>query len=282
MRDFARLLPPHTEKVIGEQDLYLEVFEQKNPSKVLEERPPLLFVHGAFTGSWMWSKYIPHFIEDGWKCYVMNLRCHYKSRVMDMSKITFEDYIQDIKEIHKLILQECKKAPIVIGFSMGGILCQKIAETEKIEGLILIDSSISKEVNEICPYEDPSDDELGIVIPAPDRPEAFSIDESEEDILFQRKYLSMESSKVFSTMGCWIKGVEGISVKGDFTCPSLVIKAINNDKDDIRGREEAKHLKAEYAGYRDTTHTGLLIGQKYEMIVERILEFLNHNRKDMA
>lgn len=79
----------------------------------------------------MWSKYILHFIDEGWECYVMNLRSHYKSRQLDMTRITFEDYLEDIHEA----IAECGAPPILIGFSMGGILSEKVAETVKIAGV---------------------------------------------------------------------------------------------------------------------------------------------------
>ncbi|MBH1939934.1 alpha/beta fold hydrolase [Mobilitalea sibirica] len=278
MKDYTKLLPPHTEKHIGENDLFLEIYEGKLNKKETIKRPPLLFVHGAYTGSWMWSKYIPLFIEAGWRCYVMNLRSHYKSRVMDMTRISFGDYIEDIKEISTLVREECGKAPIVIGFSLGGILCQKLAETERFSGMVLIDSCISREVNKICPYEDLYDNTLGDIVPAPERSECSSMDETEEDIIFQRKYLSIESSKAFLSCGCWIKGIDGISVDSRLiACPALVIKSVNSTEDDRRGLVEAKHLNGEYTGFWNTTHTGLLVGQRYMEIVNRILEWLNRN-----
>lgn len=42
-----------------------------------------------------------------------------------MTKVTVEDYLTDIREV----MARCQTPPILIGFSMGGILCQKIAES---------------------------------------------------------------------------------------------------------------------------------------------------------
>lgn len=270
MRDYTKSLPEHSELYIGEKDLFLEIYQDE----ILEytaKRPPLLFIHGAYTGSWMWSKYIPHFVVDGWKCYVMNLRGHYRSRSVDLTKVTFSDYLEDIKDI----VTVCGEPPVILGFSLGGILSQKIAETTEIKGLILVDSSISMEVNNIAPYQDLAEDKFGDIISCPLRDEISSIDESEEDIIFQKKYLSMESAKVFRECGCWIEGVKGVSIDSSLiTCPTLIIKSVNSAEDDRRGRVEADNLKGEYTGYWNTTHTGLLIGQRYVEIVERIQMWL--------
>lgn len=270
MKDYTKTLPNHIEKYIGENDLFLEIFEGEDHSQATEKRPPLLFVHGAYTGSWMWSKYIPHFVSEGWKCYVMNMRSHYKSRVLDLTKVSFDDYLEDIKEV----IAECGEHPIIIGFSMGGILSQKLAETVTLAGLVLIDSSISKEVNEIVPYKGIDEVEPGIILPAPAREEYFSIDETADDIAFQKKYLTMESSKALGEFAVYFGKKGRISIDGSLiTCPCLVIKAVNCDDDDERGRATAEHLNAEYTGLWNTSHTGLLVGQRYLEVVDRIMEW---------
>lgn len=189
-----------------------------------------------------------------------------------MTQISFEDYLDDIKEI----IAECGEAPIVIGFSMGGILSQKLAEDVTLAGLVMVDTSISKEVNKIAPYEEVEENTLGIVVPAPCREKDSSIDESSNDIAFQKKYLQMESSKAIDAIACWLKGNEGVSIDGSLiACPCLVIKVVNSEDDDRRGRATAEQLKGEYMGLWGTTHTGLLAGQRYLEAVDRILEWLN-------
>ncbi|GGD88223.1 alpha/beta hydrolase [Rhizobium anhuiense] len=270
MPDYAKERPEHTEKYIGENDLFLEIFHGRGDSRQ-SVRPPLLFVHGAFTGSWMWSKYIPHFISAGWNSYCINLRGHYKSRSADFTKILFEDYLEDIRLVISEIVEECGTPPIVIGFSMGGILSQKLAESVGIAGLVLIDSSICREVHAEVPYRDLALRMPGLVVPAPARDEQISIDETFEDIAFQRKYLSMESAKAFGAFSFHF-GAEGISVEGErITCPSLVICAVNDESDDHRGRATARHIGG---GLRGTTHTGLLVGQRYSEAVSRIIDWL--------
>ncbi|WNS43419.1 alpha/beta fold hydrolase [Paenibacillus sp. MMS20-IR301] len=270
MRDYTKELPQHTEKYVGEHDLFLEIYAGANIRDDAGNRPPLLFVHGAYTGSWMWSKYIPHYVNAGWTCYVMNLRSHYRSRVLDMSVITFEDYLHDIREI----IAECGTPPVLIGFSMGGILGQKLAETAELAGLVLIDSSLSKEVHELMPYQDIIPAVPGLIVPAPARKELASIDESAEDIAFQRKYLSMESAKAFSAFSFHF-GAAGISVDSRrIACPGLVIHAVNSEEDDRRGRVNAGYFAAEYKGLWNTTHTGLLVGQRYLEPAETVLNWL--------
>lgn len=271
MKDYTKLLPEHTEKYVGENDLFLEIYKGADGVSIDKKRPPLLFVHGAYTGSWMWSKYIPHFTEKGWKCYAMNLRSHYRSRVMDLTRVSFEEYLEDVKKI----IAECGEPPVVIGFSMGGILCQKLAETEKISGMVLIDSSICRQVYEKVPFKKPAGSIEGNIVPAPDRSESSSVDESAGDIEFQRKYLAMESARALGACAVGLGINEGISADSSLiTCPCLVIRTSNNDEEERRVWAEAEYFHGEYAGIKEATHTGLLVGQRYREGVDIILKWL--------
>lgn len=264
MKDFLKELPDHQTLWIGKQDLFVEFYKGWR-------KTPLVFVHGAYTGSWMWCKYIPHFTQTGYSCYVMNLRGHYMSRSVDMTQVTFEDYLEDIQEIVGL----CQTPPILIGFSMGGILSQKVAETLPVSGLILVDSSISKEVHDRVPYKEHPEVRLGNVIPAPER-SLTNIDESEEDILFQIKYLSEESALAFSQCGTWMKGVPGISIDNTcIHCPVLSIKAVQEEDDVKRGQEEANYFNGTSVTLRKMSHTGTLMGKRYKEGVDIIMEWLN-------
>jgi len=190
---------------------------------------------------------------------------------MDMTMITFDDYLEDIREV----LVKFSEPPVLIGFSMGGILSQKIAETVTLAGLVVIDASLSKEVHELIPYPESNRITPGIIMPAPVRDELTSIDETAEDIAFQRKYLQTESAKAFATFSV-LCGADGVSINGDLIhCPSLVIKAVSSEDEDQRGKLTAKQLHAAYAGLWDTTHTGLLVGQRYKEPVDIILEWVN-------
>lgn len=153
-------------------------------------------------------------------------------------------------------------------------MCEKLAESEEIAGLVLIDSVISKEVFEIVPYKELNQMTASIVLPAPVRVELSSIDENADDIKFQRKYLAMESSKAFNAFVFSVES-KGISIKSSsITCPCLVVKAVNCDDDDRRGSVTAEHLRAEYKGLWNTTHTGVLVGQRYMQSVDTIMDWL--------
>jgi pimeloyl-ACP methyl ester carboxylesterase len=223
----------------------------------------------------MWAKYVPHFIEHGIDALYLNLRGHYRSRSVDLSRVTFADYVADITLAIDAIIERYNVAPVLVGFSMGGLLGMKVAESTPLSGLVLIDSSICSEVHAMVPYRNPPPSITGLVVPAPLRPEEISTDETVADIEFQRKYLSLESANVVRNLALPY-GETGISVDGrEISCPTLVITAVGDPEDDVRGKALAEHIGGEHLGFPETSHTGLLVGQRYGEVVASILAWLD-------
>jgi pimeloyl-ACP methyl ester carboxylesterase len=275
MSDYTHDLPAADTCHLGPHDLFIEKYAGDATRARHPDHPPVLFVHGAFTGSWMWAKYVRHLSAHGIDAFYMNLRGHYRSRSVDFSSIVFSDYLDDIRLVVETVTSDYDIPPVLVGFSMGGLLCMKLAEDVPLSGLVLIDSSICTEVHSILPYKNPPPTIVGPIVPAPIRSEATTIDETEDDIAFQRKYLSMEAANVYRNLACPY-GETGISVRGDaVSCPSLVISAIASEDDELRGRALAQHTGSDYLGLRGTTHTGLLVGSRYGEVVSRLLAWLN-------
>ena len=85
----------------------------------------------------------------------------------------------------------------------------------------------------------------------------------------------MESSKVMSTILDYERS-GGISIDySTIKCPSLVIKSVSSDDSNRRGKILADKLNDTYERLWNTTHTGLLIGQRYIEVVDIIIEWLN-------
>ena len=106
------------------------------------------------------------------------------------------------------------------------------------------------------------------------------MDESEADILFQKQYLSIESSKAFLTCGNWMEGIPGVSVDGSKVhCPVLSLKVIHEEADVLRGRAEAEQYGGKSVTYTGMTHTGILMGQRYREAVDCILGWLKSSEE---
>nr|VFK44423.1 MAG: Pimeloyl-ACP methyl ester carboxylesterase [Candidatus Kentron sp. TC] len=103
-----------------------------------DEATPLLFLHGAFCGAWVWDEhFLSYFAEHGFAAHAVSLRGHGKSD--GYSKLPFTrlaDYVDDLtKTIHDM-----EKRPILIGHSMGGVIGQLYLRDHILPGAVLMGS----------------------------------------------------------------------------------------------------------------------------------------------
>ncbi|WP_395665620.1 alpha/beta hydrolase [Methylocella sp.] len=107
-------------RTIGFSILKQEILHERPTSP---RQPPILFVHGAYCGAWIWAEYfMPFFAAQGFPTYAVSLRGHGGSEG-DLSRATFDDYVDDVVRAAQTI----GDAPIVIGHSMGGLVAQHFA-----------------------------------------------------------------------------------------------------------------------------------------------------------
>lgn len=86
-------------------------------------RPPLLFVHGLFTGAWAWQDWMREAAEAGWPCYAVSLRGH--GRSPDAGPATWaRDYVSDVLQA----ITQLPQPPVVIGHSFGAVVVQYVLE----------------------------------------------------------------------------------------------------------------------------------------------------------
>ena len=100
------------------------------------QRPPLLLIHGAYCGAWVWrNHFIPYFEEKGWHGIAMSLRGHGQSdgfSTLDMLGI--HDFVDDAEAV----LHTMDRLPVVVGHSMGGIIAQVLAARREVAGQVLM------------------------------------------------------------------------------------------------------------------------------------------------
>ena len=87
------------------------------------ERPPIILVHGAANAALVWSFWQPALAAHGWPSYAIDLRGHGKSGPGDLSHTTIQDYADDVRSL----VQQLSGRPVVLGWSMGGLVAMMIA-----------------------------------------------------------------------------------------------------------------------------------------------------------
>lgn len=112
----------------------LEIFSCQ-PAKQ-SSKPPLLFVHGAFAGGWMWTEtFMPFLAEAGYPCYALSLRGHGGSSGRDhIDWLSIADYVDDVKTVVDWLGDD----PVLVGHSMGGFVVQKYLEHRPARAVALV------------------------------------------------------------------------------------------------------------------------------------------------
>ncbi len=118
------------EVFIEPEGIYMETHQPERRSR----KPPLLLVHGALTGSWLWSSFAAYFAERGWEAHAMNLRGHYTSDLAELGSTSMRDYADDVG----VAIRQLGRPPVVIGWGIGALAALLYAERHQVLGLVLL------------------------------------------------------------------------------------------------------------------------------------------------
>lgn len=101
--------------------------------------PPLLFVHGAFSGAWIWdAKFLPWFAARGWEAHAVSLRGHGNSEGRErLHEFGIADYVDDVLQA----ADGLSAPPVLIGHSMGGMVVQRALAKRHFAGGVLMASA---------------------------------------------------------------------------------------------------------------------------------------------
>ncbi len=99
---------------------------------------PLLFVHGAFSGAWIWADhFLPWFAARGVPAHALSLRGHGESAGHEgLTGWRLRDYVDDLART----IDRLGRLPVVVGHSMGGMVVQKYLERRELPGAVLMAS----------------------------------------------------------------------------------------------------------------------------------------------
>lgn len=99
---------------------------------------PVVMVHGAFAGSWIFANWLEFFVHAGWSASAISLRGHDSEDPAPAGQVLatrIADYVDDLRAV----LAEVGPA-VLIGHSMGGLVVQKVAEDGLAAALVLVAS----------------------------------------------------------------------------------------------------------------------------------------------
>lgn len=175
---------------------------------------PLLFVHGAFCGAWIWEpKFLPWFAAQGWEVHAVSLRGHGRSEGHDrLNDFGIADYVDDVLAA----ADRCSAPPILIGHSMGGMVVQRTLIRRPQPGAVLIASAPPHGLWESTmglAWRDPYVfQQMSVLVtfgtdcidPEALRRALFSDNMPPEEARRYEPYLQLESRRVLLDIGGWI------------------------------------------------------------------------------
>lgn len=108
-----------------------------SPPEKPKFRPPLVLVHGLWSGSWCWHPWATHFSNLGWECWAVNFRGRFEERAPQILKqLKFQDCVEDLKRV----IRAAPFPPVLLAHSLGGLIAQQAAEEERLSALVLLSS----------------------------------------------------------------------------------------------------------------------------------------------
>lgn len=107
-----------------------------------QDAVPVLFVHGIFSGAWIWDEYfLPWFADRGYQAYALSFRGHGHSSAPDPDgQYQMYEYVQDLADAVATIEQTHGQLPLLVGHSMGGMVVQKYLSAQQGRGAVLMAS----------------------------------------------------------------------------------------------------------------------------------------------
>lgn len=118
-------------KLLGQARLHSTISTEAE----VDQRRPVLLVHGAYHGAWCWDKWVERLAEDGRKVHALDLRGH-GGLEPDEQFVTagVAEMVEDVV----MAIDAIPGRPVVVGHSLGGLIVVLAALQRDIAGLLLV------------------------------------------------------------------------------------------------------------------------------------------------
>ena len=269
------------EAFIEPEGIHVETHQPERRSR----KPPILLVHGALTGSWLWNEFAAFLAERGWEAHAMNLRGHHTSDLAELDETTMRDYADDIG----VAMRHLGRPAVLIGWGIGALAALMHAERNPVLGLVLLAPSPPAaalprhpEAHELRTVPAVYDAAWWGWTGAPEELREKMPDMDAADIEKMTELLAgaRESGRARRER---MQGVQ-IDMSRLVDVPSLVIGA---GLDDVITPSEARRtadlLGAAYEYFPSASHFGLVMGEHtWPDVAQNVLGWLEDRRHAMA
>jgi pimeloyl-ACP methyl ester carboxylesterase len=231
----------------------------------ITDNPPVILVHGSVNAASVWTFWQPALADGGWASYAIDLRGHGRSAALDLSGTGMQDYAADVRA---LALQ-FKRPPVIIGWSMGGLVAMMVAADGVASACVaLAPSSPARHLNTemILRTGEFGPEEYGIQDRNPKHQRAMPDLDREERVIALNS-LGKESRLARDERQAGVV-IESIG------CPCLIVTG-SADTQWPCERYQDLWLKANYLSVEGASHWGLVLNRRaLESMVPAVLRWL--------
>jgi pimeloyl-ACP methyl ester carboxylesterase len=234
------------------------------PPRITDD-PPIILVHGSVNAASVWTFWQQALADEGWASYAIDLRGHGRSAPLDLSYTSMHDYAADVRA---LALQ-FKRPPVIIGWSMGGLVAMMSAADGVASACVALapstpahhrDPNMTLRTGEFGP------EEYDIRDRNPDHQRAMpDLDRNERVIALNSLGKESRLARDERQAGIVIESI---------TCPCLIV---TGTADTQWPRERYHHLwlKADYLSVEGPSHWGLVLNRRaLKTMIPAVLRWL--------
>ena len=215
-------------------------------------RLPIILVHGAANSSSVWKFWRQDLTTHGWPSYAINLRGHGDGDSTDLSYTSMSDYAEDVLSL----IKEFKGLPVLIGWSMGGLIAMMAGAMGKVAACVTlapsmparrIDPSIELRIGEFTALE------YGITSKDPGHQPAMP------DLDLEERNIALASLSGESRLARDERR-RGVVIE-KLPCPLLIVTG-TLDTQWPRQRYDNLWLKADHLSVEGASHWGLVLNRR--------------------
>jgi pimeloyl-ACP methyl ester carboxylesterase len=215
-------------------------------------RPPIVLVHGAANSASIWTFWQRELAAHGWASYAIDLRGHGRSEPIDLSRTGMHDYAADVCTLAR----QFTPPPVVLGWSMGGLVALMVAAVGLASAVIALAPSVpARQRNPAVELRtgEFGAEEYGITHHDPEEQWTMP-DLDREERLIALASLGRESRLARD------ERTAGISIES-LPCPLLLVTG-TADKAWPAERYQDLWLKADNISLEGASHWGLVLNQR--------------------
>ena len=218
----------------------------------VSDYPSIILVHGSANSATVWTFWQQELAAQGWPSYAIDLRGHGQSGPQDLSHTSMQDYAADVMAL----VGQLRQAPVLIGWSMGGLVALMVAATGVVCACVGLapstparqcDTSVALRTGEF------GGEEYGITSRDPDAQPAMP-DLDHEERLIALASLGRESRLARD------ERQRGIVIE-TLPCPLLIVTG-TRDRAWPRERYNNLWLPADYLPVEGASHWGLVLQRR--------------------